>query len=142
AEAARVASLRDRLHAGIASRVDTIRLNGHPTERLAGNLNLSFGYVDGEALMMSMREIAVSSGSACTSANPEPSHVLTAMGLDEDLARASLRFGVGRFNTEVEIDAAVGFVATAVARLRAHSAAYGGGVATGVHGERFDEAVQ
>ncbi len=142
AEAARVASLRDRLHAGIASRVDTIRLNGHPTERLAGNLNLSFGYVDGEALMMSMREIAVSSGSACTSANPEPSHVLTAMGLDEDLARASLRFGVGRFNTEGEIDAAVEVVATAVARLRAHSAAYGGGVATSVHGERFDEAVQ
>ena len=73
-------------------------------ERLPGNLNLSFADVDGEALMMAMRDVAVSSGSACTSANPEPSHVLRAMGLDEDLARASLRFGLGRFTTAEEID--------------------------------------
>ena len=95
-----------------------IRLNGHPTERLPGNLNLSFAYVEGEALMMAMRDVAVSSGSACTSAEPEPSHVLRAIGLDEDLARASLRFGLGRFTTEEEIDFAVEAVAEAVARLR------------------------
>jgi cysteine desulfurase len=88
---------------------------------LPGNLNLSFGGLDGEALMMAMRDLAVSSGAACTSAHPEPSHVLRAMGLDEDLARASLRFGLGRFNTEEEIDFAVDYVAEAVERLRAVS---------------------
>ena len=83
-ESRRLLELRERLHAGIAGRVSDIRLNGHPTERLPGNLNLSFAYVDGEALMMAMRDVAVSSGAACTSANPEPSHVLLAMGLDEE----------------------------------------------------------
>ena len=78
---------------------------------MPGNLNLSFAYVDGEALMMAMRDVAVSSGSACTSANPEPSHVLLAMGLDEDMARASLRFGLGRFTTAEEIDFAIDAVA-------------------------------
>ena len=106
-----------------------IRLNGHPTERLPGNLNLSFAYVDGEALMMAMRDVAVSSGAACTSANPEPSHVLLAMGLDEDMARASLRFGLGRFTTGEEIDFAIGAVADAVERLRVHSAAWSAGKA-------------
>ena len=95
-----------------------IRLNGHPADRLPGNLNLSFADVDGEALMMAMRDVAVSSGSACSSTNPEPSHVLLAMGLDEDLARASLRFGLGRFTTAEEIDFAIEAVAEAVARLR------------------------
>ena len=90
----------------------------HPTDRLPGNLNLSFGDVNGEALMMAMRDIAVSSGSACTSAEPEPSHVLLAMGLDEDMARASLRFGLGRFTTLEEIDFAIDSVAAAVERLR------------------------
>ena len=123
AEAARLRELRDRLHAGIAARVPGIRLNGHPTERLPGNLNLSFAGVEGEALMMAMRDVAVSSGSACTSANPEPSHVLRAMGLDEDLARASLRFGLGRFTTAEEIDFAVDAVAGAVERLRDPAAA-------------------
>jgi cysteine desulfurase len=124
AEAIRLAGLRDRLHAGIAGRVDDIRLNGHPTERLPGNLNLSFAYVDGEALMMAMRDVAVSSGAACTSAEPEPSHVLRAMGLDDDLTRASLRFGLGRFTTEEEVDFAVGQVIEAVSRLRPLSAAW------------------
>ncbi len=87
-------------------------MNGHPVDRLAGNLNLSFPGVDGEALMMAMRDVAVSSGSACSSANPEPSHVLLAMGLPEDLARASLRFGLGRFTTAEEVDFAAGEVAT------------------------------
>jgi cysteine desulfurase len=88
---------------------------------LPGNLNLSFSYVDGEALMMAMRDIAVSSGSACTSANPEPSHVLLALGLDEDMARASLRFGLGRFTTAEEIEFAIEAVAEAVGRLRSLS---------------------
>jgi cysteine desulfurase len=124
-EAVRLRQLRDRLHAGIAERVPAIRLNGHPTSRLPGNLNLSFAGVDGEALMMAMRDLAVSSGAACTSANPEPSHVLRAMGLDEGLARASLRFGLGRFTTADEIDFAVDAVARAVTGLRAPDAGVG-----------------
>ena len=85
---------------------------------LAGNLNVSFANVHGEALMMSMRDLAVSSGSACTSANPEPSHVLRAIGLDEDQTRASLRFGLGRFNTAEEVEFAIRSTAEAVDRLR------------------------
>jgi cysteine desulfurase len=122
-EAARLRELRDRLHAGIAARVPAIRLNGHPTRRLPGNLNLSFAGVDGEALMMALRDVAVSSGAACTSANPEPSHVLRAMGLNEDLARASLRFGLGRFTNDEEIDFAIDAVSAAVERLRNPGAA-------------------
>ncbi|MBX6314097.1 MAG: IscS subfamily cysteine desulfurase [Isosphaeraceae bacterium] len=117
-EARRILPLREQLYAGLAARLDAIRLNGHPTRRLPGNLNLSFARVDGEALMMALRDVAVSSGAACTSAVPEPSHVLRAMGLDEELARASLRFGLGRFTTAEEIDYAVSTVAEAVARLR------------------------
>jgi cysteine desulfurase len=120
-EAARLLVLRQRLNDGIASRVAAVQLNGHPTRRLPGNLNLSFDFVEGEALMMAMRDVAVSSGSACTSADPRPSHVLLAMGLDEDRARASLRFGLGRFTTEEEIDFAIGAVAGAVDRLRQSS---------------------
>jgi cysteine desulfurase len=89
-----------------------------PISRLPGNLNCAFPLVNGEALMISMKTVAVSSGSACTSANPEPSHVLRAMGLNDDLTRASLRFGLGRFNTEEEIDYAVAVVAENVHRLR------------------------
>ncbi len=126
-EARRLRGLRDRLHEAIAERVPGIRLNGHPTERLAGNLNLSFADVDGEALMMAMRDIAVSSGSACSAADPEPSHVLRAMGLDEDLARSSLRFGLGRFTTEDEVDFAAEAVASAVARLRGQNVAWSPG---------------
>lgn len=126
-EAPRIEALRDRLHAGIADRVEAIRLNGHPTRRLPGNLNLSFSYVDGEALMMAMRDVAVSSGAACTSADPEPSHVLLAIGLDEEMARASLRFGVGRYNSGDEIDFTIGAVAEAVDRLRKFSPAWPAG---------------
>lgn len=124
AEAEQIFALRERLHAGLAERVEAISLNGHPTLRVPGNLNLSFSYVDGEALMMGMREIAVSSGSACSAANPEPSHVLLAMGIDEDMARSSLRFGLGRFTTEEEIDFAIDHVAEAVERLRPMSASW------------------
>jgi cysteine desulfurase len=123
-ESIRILELRERLHEGIARRVPAIRLNGPPDERLPGNLNLSFADVDGEALMMAMRDVAVSSGSACSAASPEPSHVLLAMGLDEDSARASLRFGLGRFTTAEEIDFAIEAVAAAVARLRQKSVAW------------------
>ena len=107
-EAVRVLELRERLHHGIASRVPAIRLNGPPADRLRGKSQSQLCRTStGEALMMAMRDVAVSSGSACSSANPEPSHVLLAMGLDEDMARASLRFGLGRFTTAEEIDFAI-----------------------------------
>jgi cysteine desulfurase len=123
-EAARLAELRDRLAAGLLDGLDGVSLNGPVFSspqaglRLPGNLNLSFAHVDGEALMMSMKLLAVSSGSACTSANPEPSHVLRALGLSEDLTRASLRFGLGRFNTAADIEFAIEAVSQAVLRLR------------------------
>ena len=86
--------------------------------RLPGNLNASFACVDGEALIMNIKQLAVSSGSACTSANPEPSHVLAALGLSDDAVRSSLRFGLGRFNTAEEIEFAISVVAEVVERLR------------------------
>lgn len=122
AEADRQAALRDRLYAGLQAEIAGVTLNGpaldRPGLRLPGNLNVSFADVDGEALMMSMRPVAVSSGSACTSANPEPSHVLRALGLSDDLTRASLRYGLGRFNTADEIELAVASTAQAVDKLR------------------------
>jgi cysteine desulfurase len=117
-ESARVARLRDRLWAGLRERLPRVFLNGSPERRLPGNLNVSFAGVDGEALMLSMREVAVSSGSACTSASLEPSYVLRALGVPDDLARSSIRFGVGRFTTEEEIDSVVGRVAERVYALR------------------------
>jgi cysteine desulfurase len=124
AEAVRLTGLRERLRQSIAGQLDDVILNGHPTERLPGNLNLSFAWVEGEALMMAMRDVAVSSGSACTSASIEPSYVLRALGLDDDLARGSLRFGLGRFTTEEEVDHVIGEVTAAVRRLRAISPAH------------------
>ncbi|MGQ0636841.1 MAG: cysteine desulfurase family protein [Planctomycetaceae bacterium] len=117
-EMLRVAALRDRLWQRLSQRLDDLFLNGHRTERLAGNLNVSFAGVDGEALMHQLRDIAVSSGSACTTAEPEPSHVLRAMGVDERLSKASLRFGLGRFTTADEVDFAADYVATTIERLR------------------------
>src|SRR6185437_15526418 len=121
-ETVRLAGLRNRLHAELSSSLEGVSLNGpaldNPQFRLANNLNLSFAWVDGEALMMAMKTLAVSSGSACTSANPEPSHVLRALGLSEDLTRASLRFGLGRFNTAADVEFAIEAVSQAVARLR------------------------
>jgi len=118
-EAQRTRMMRERLREGLMERLDGVTLNGPPTERLPGNLNLSFAGVRGEALMTSMRQIAVSSGSACTSANPEPSYVLKAVGVEDELAHASIRFGVGRFNTAEEIDFAIEEVIKKVQRLRA-----------------------
>lgn len=122
-EGERVRGLRDRLFDGLQKRVDGVSLNGprltDPSLRLANNLNCTFAGVDGEALMLSMKALAVSSGSACTSANPEPSHVLRALGRSEDEARSSLRFGLGRFTTREEIEAAILTVERGVQALRA-----------------------
>jgi len=120
-EAARLTELRARLKDGIFGQLDEVYVNGHPTERLPGNLNLSFAHVEGESLMMALKEIAVSSGSACTSAALEPSYVLRALGIPEELAHTSIRFGLGRFNTEEEVDYAIRRVVEEVTRLRALS---------------------
>jgi cysteine desulfurase len=117
-ETDRLSALRDRLYRGLSERVAGVTLNGHPTRRLPGNLHVSLEAVEGESLMMSLKTIAVSSGSACTSASLEPSHVLTAIGLSNEMAHTSIRFGIGRFNTEADIDAAISAVATQVERLR------------------------
>ena len=106
------------------AQLDEVYVNGDALNRLPGNLNLSFAHIDGESLMMGLKEIAVSTGSACTSASLEPSHVLKAIGLDESLAHASIRFGLGRFNTADEIDYTVGRVAEEVRRLRRISPKY------------------
>jgi len=124
AEADRLRALRDRLQEGITSRLDHVRLNGHPAERLPNTLNLSFGYVEGEALMMKMKDVAVSSGSACTSASLEPSSVLRAIGVPDDLAHGSIRFSLGRGTTAEEIDYAVEQVVRAVRELREMSPLY------------------
>jgi cysteine desulfurase len=104
AEAVRLTTLRDKLYQGITSRLSEVFLNGHPTERLPGTLNLSFAHVKGDALMMGLKNVAISSGSACTSASIEPSYVLKALGVDDELAHSNIRFGLGRFNTEEEVD--------------------------------------
>lgn len=118
AEAARLASLRDRLLLALRSELPDLRLNGSLERRLPGNLNVSFPGVEGEALLMSLRDFALSSGAACTSATLEPSHVLRALGVPADLAHASLRFGLGRGNTEADIDRVAAATVTAVRRLR------------------------
>jgi len=123
-ESARVKKLRDKLETTLRDRLDEVFVNGHPTLRLAGNLNMSFAYVEGESLLMGLREIALSSGSACTSATLEPSYVLKAIGVSDDLAHTSLRFGLGRFNTEEEVDYAADRVVEEVNRLREMSPLY------------------
>jgi cysteine desulfurase len=120
----KVLALRERLHRGIALKLDEVFLNGHPTHRLFNNLNLSFAYVEGEALMMGLKEVAVSSGSACTSASLEPSYVLKALGVGEELAHTSIRFGLSKYNTEEEVDFVIGKVVETVTRLREMSPLY------------------
>jgi len=123
-EAERLIGLRDRLHKGLEDKLDYLFLNGHPTERIPGSLNISFAYVEGESLMMGLEFIAVSSGSACTSASLEPSYVLRALGVGDDLAHCSIRFSLGRFTTEEEIDRSLEKVVATVSRLREMSPLY------------------
>ena len=124
-EAARLIALRTRLYEGLTTRLEEVHLNGHPTRRLPGNLNLSFAYVEGESFLMGLnQEVALSSGSACTSATLEPSHVLKALRIGEELAHASIRFGLGRFNTEEEVDYVIERVAEVTRRLRQLSPLY------------------
>jgi cysteine desulfurase len=118
-EAARIRKLRDRLHQRFVSALDEVYVNGSMERRIPGNLNISFAFVEGESLLMALnKEVAVSSGSACTSASLEPSYVLRALGVGDELAHTSLRFGIGRFNTEEEIDHVADQVIKAVERLR------------------------
>jgi cysteine desulfurase len=123
-ESTRIKHLRDRLQHKLFESLDRIQLNGHPEHRLDGNLNISFSAVDGESLLMGLRDIALSSGSACTSASLEPSYVLRAIGVSPDLAQSSIRFGIGRFNTEEEIDHTTNRVIEEVNRLREISPNY------------------
>jgi cysteine desulfurase len=123
-EAARLLALREKLRNGLQSRVKHTYVNGSLEHRLPGNLNISFAYVEGEAMLMGLKDIAVSSGSACTSASLEPSYVLRSLGVEEELAHTSIRFGLGRFNTDEEVDFVIDLVATKVEKLRELSPLY------------------
>ncbi|KAL5711835.1 cysteine desulfurase [Ranunculus cassubicifolius] len=120
----RIKGLQERLLNGITSKIDCVVVNGSTERRYAGNLNISFAYVEGESLLMGLKEVAVSSGSACTSASLEPSYVLRALGVEEDMAHTSIRFGIGRFTTEGEIDRAVELTVKQVQKLREMSPLY------------------
>ena len=114
----RIRRLSDRLHDGLTAALPDIFLNGDRDQRYPGNLNFGFAYVEGESLMMGIKDLAVSSGSACTSASLEPSYVLRALGVGEDLTHTSLRLGIGRFTTEAEIDYAIEALTNHVNKLR------------------------
>ena len=120
----KVRALRDRLWNGLQAELDELYLNGSWEHRLPNNLNVSFAYVEGEAMMMAIKSIACSSGSACTSASLEPSYVLRALGVDVELAHTSIRFGLGRFNTEEEVDWAIQLIVQKVCQLREMSPLY------------------
>ncbi|MBV9624928.1 MAG: IscS subfamily cysteine desulfurase [Acidobacteria bacterium] len=121
-ESCRLAGLRNRLRDKILSRLEGVSINGSMEHRLPGNLNLSFAAIEGESLLMGIPEIALSSGAACNATSPEPSYVLRALGIGDDLAQSSIRFGLGRFNTEAEVDYVAGRVIETVARMRQLSA--------------------
>ena len=126
-EAKRVSELRDRLEYGLQKELDYIFVNGHPLERLSNNLNMSFLYIEGESLITAINgEIAVSTGSACTSGSKDPSYVLKAMGLPGDRMHSAVRFGLGRFNTAEEVDYVIDRVAMNVKKLRQLSSLYPG----------------
>ena len=125
-ESERISSLRDKLHQALLNRIDRIYLNGHPVKRVAGNLNISFEFVESEALLASFDNIALSAGSACTSGTVQASHVLLAMRLKEELAHTAVRFGLGRFTTEEEVDQVIDAVVKEVDRLRQLSPLYEG----------------
>jgi len=124
AESRRLLALRERLRTKLTSALDMVTVNGNLEHRLPGNLNVSFACVEGEALMMAIKDVAVSSGSACTSASLEPSYVLRALGVEEDMAHSSIRFGIGRFNTEEEVDFVAALVIDKVKKLREMSPLY------------------
>ncbi len=124
ADSAKILALRERLHKKITGALDEVHLNGSVRDRLPGNLNLSFSFVEGEAMMMAIKDVAVSSGSACTSASLEPSYVLRALGVGDELAHSSIRFGLGRFNTEEEVDFVANLVIDKVQKLRDMSPLY------------------
>ncbi|RYE94760.1 MAG: IscS subfamily cysteine desulfurase [Myxococcales bacterium] len=124
AEAERLIVQRERLHQQLRAGIEDIHLNGHPTKRLPGNLNVAFAYVEGEAMLMAIKDVAVSSGSACTSASLEPSYVLRAMGVGEEMAHSSIRFGLGRFTTDEELDYVGKLVIEKVTKLREMSPLY------------------
>jgi cysteine desulfurase len=123
-ESARLLALRERLKAGLEAKLDEVFVNGSLEHRLPNNLNMSFAYVEGESLLMGIHDIAVSSGSACTSATLEPSYVLKALGVGEDLAHTSIRFGLGRFNTQEEVDYVIEKMVQVVTKLRELSPLY------------------
>jgi cysteine desulfurase len=123
-ESERIAALRDRLYHGLSKRIDLIHLNGHPEKRLPGNLNINFEFVESEALLVGVKGIALSTGSACTSEKVEASYVLRAMGVEAELAHTAVRFGLGRYNTSEEVDEVVDRVVKQVARLRELSPLY------------------
>jgi cysteine desulfurase len=123
-ESCRLAGLRNKLRNNIMKELDEVYVNGSVEHRLPGNLNVSFLYVEGESLLMGINDVAVSSGSACTSATLEPSYVLKALGLGDDLAHSSIRFGLGRFNTEAEVEYVSGRIVETVKRLRELSPLY------------------
>jgi len=123
-ESKRMRALRDRLRAGLEAKLDEVYINGSVEHRLPNNLNMSFAYVEGESLLMGINDVAVSSGSACTSATLEPSYVLKALGVGEDLAHTSIRFGLGRFNTEEEVDYVTEKMVQVVTKLRELSPLY------------------
>jgi cysteine desulfurase len=123
-ESKRILALREKLRNQLWKNLDSIQLNGSLEHRLPGNLNVSFAFVEGEALIMAIKDVAVSSGSACTSASLEPSYVLHAMGIGDDLAHSSIRFGLGRFTTEEEVDFVIDLVTTKVNKLRDMSPLY------------------
>jgi cysteine desulfurase len=123
-ESVRLAGLRDRLKAGLEARLDEVFINGSREHRLPNNLNMSFAYVEGESLLMGINDVAVSSGSACTSATLEPSYVLKALGVGEDLAHTSIRFGLGRFTTQEEVDYVIDKMVQVVTKLRELSPLY------------------
>src|SRR5947207_1611255 len=123
-EGERILRMREKLRQSIMSRLDEVYLNGHPLHRLPGNLNLSFAFVEGESLLMGLKDIAVSSGSACTSATLEPSYILKALGIGDELAHTSIRFGLGRFNTDEEVEIVADRVVSEVTRLREMSPLY------------------
>ena len=117
AENKRIRGLRDRLLAGLKD-IEEVYVNGDMDQRVAHNLNISFNYVEGESMLMALKEIAISSGSACTSASLEPSYVLRALGRNDELAHSSIRFTIGRFTTEAEVDFTIQLVKEKIARLR------------------------